>query len=981
VDESCTGWDGEAEIKVRYVVDTTVTGELYGCVLTDSNGLILGAPVDIGMLPGDAQGQVIYETDLLTCSEELAAGEPDTATLTCQCFEEQSGIERSDTDIGNFECQAVDLTIDKTCEPQDVDSGENAVTIVVTNPADPRGATLMSCVVTDPLAMPVVAASSKGVNLRMGSSTQAGLTASVGGFVSDPFDLMPGESRQFDLVVHGLTEDTLNEASVTCEIVGSGGKTITREDQDLCEARECEISLDKQVSCDGGNTFVDVGDVDESCIGFDDEAGIVVRYVADTSATGDLVNCVLTDSNGMILGAPVDIGTLPGDAQEQVIYQTDAKACSEDLAAGEPDTATLTCECFEAQSGFERSATDIGNFECQVPDVQLDKECEDQDASGINAVHLTVTNPDHPRGASLSGCVVTDPLAGFTSQPFDLAPGGSAVFDTGIDGLTDDTLNTAEVVCDVVGATDKTVSDTAEADCVAAFCEIVVKKTCFVEPQGDDDDDDDCNGKVVSMKLQYTGEGCTATNNPQEGKAGCVGGAGFAEPVDVRITDDRGSKVYGAGAMFLGDVIEASAANAGASTFASQTDVSIDDGLEEITFHTSCSKPLAVGDQFGSMLLVELTTTEGGTVTLPPPEPEEPTDQCTIPAPPPPPHCEGRVEALSLRYLGGDCSATTNPQEGKALCNGDADGTEPVRIRCFKDASQVWLDTGDPASVWLGDVVEASAANAGQSTFGSDTFCEIYDEFGNWVQDLKFHTSCSKPLNLGDRFGALEIFGMDTTENTPISLAVPVIYTYEITNLSGQEVQNVTVVDDPLGVVPGSPIDSIGAMESVTLETTALISEDTVNTVTVNAMLANGRECPAATDTATVTVEETPQIVECTSKIQAMLLEYIGPDLAGPVTVGFAGDKFRGDPAVYELPGGLTTGTVLMLPSENDWTVDATAHNQQELGSKSYIWINGVVEVIHTSCSTPFVAGKPAPLDSPKGDPSPNWFVQGFSQN
>ena len=37
-------------------------------------------------------------------------------------------------------------------------------------------------------------------------------------------------------------------------------------------------------------------------------------------------------------------------------------------------------------------------------------------------------------------------------------------------------------------------------------------------------------------------------------------------------------------------------------------------------------------------------------------------------------------------------------------------------------------------------------------------------------------------------------------------------------------------------------------------------------------------------------------------------------------------------------------------------------------------------KVIHTSCSAPFVAGAPAPLDSPKGDPSPNWFVEGFEQ-
>jgi len=352
VDESCTGWDGEAEIKVRYVVDTTVTGELYGCVLTDSNGLILGAPVDIGVLPGDAQGQVIYETDLLTCSEELAAGEPDTATLTCQCFEEQSGIERSDTDIGDFECQAVDLTIEKTCEEQDPLTGENAVTIVVTNPDDPRGASLADCVVTDPLA----------------------------GFTSDPFDLAPGESKQFDTTVSGLTEPTLNEATVVCEIVGSAGKTIERTAEDECETSVCEMNVDRQVSCDGGATWVDQGFEDgtiESCSTLKDE-DVLVRYVVrngssrSSGAAADLVNCVLTDSNGAVLAGPVDVGVI-ADGFEGLILEADPLACSVG-ADGEPGTVNLTCECFEEGSGLEVTDEDTASFDCQECELDLDKQ-------------------------------------------------------------------------------------------------------------------------------------------------------------------------------------------------------------------------------------------------------------------------------------------------------------------------------------------------------------------------------------------------------------------------------------------------------------------------------------------------------------------------------------------------------------------------------------------------------------------------------
>ena len=80
------------------------------------------------------------------------------------------------------------------------------------------------------------------------------------------------------------------------------------------------------------------------------------------------------------------------------------------------------------------------------------------------------------------------------------------------------------------------------------------------------------------------------------------------------------------------------------------------------------------------------------------------------------------------------------------------------------------------------------------------------------------------------------------------------------------------------------------------------------------------------------------------------------------------------------VPGGLANGTVLMSDAENGWSVDAAAHGDDELGSRMSVFINGVEEEHHTSCSTPYVINMPAPLDDPKGDPSPNWFVLSFEQ-
>jgi hypothetical protein len=120
-----------------------------------------------------------------------------------------------------------------------------------------------------------------------------------------------------------------------------------------------------------------------------------------------------------------------------------------------------------------------------------------------------------------------------------------------------------------------------------------------------------------------------------------------------------------------------------------------------------------------------------------------------------------------------------------------------------------------------------------------------------------------------------------------------------------------------------------------------------------------------------------PTPLVCSDKVQALSLSYTGPALSGPTTVEIDPDK--GMTVVYDL-FGLAPGDLLAKDSHNGWTVDATVSGESELGSKTKIRINGVEQVLHTSCSVPVVAGAPAPLDNPKGDPSPNWFVESFQQ-
>ena len=492
----------------------------------------------------------------------------------------------------------------------------------------------------------------------------------------------------------------------------------------------------------------------------------------------------------------------------------------------------------------------------------------------------------------------------------------------------------------------------------------------------------DCDGKVISMGLKYTGLGCEATSHTQRAKkVSCVGDPGLAEPVSVLVTDKKGKKVWASqNGVSIGDIVLVEAANAKKKKLSGETKVSIFNAegalIQETCFQTSCSEPLNVGDQFGSMRLVSITSNKGGTVVE---EPEDP-DLCITEIPAVTgPHCQGQVRTLRLRYTGAGPSATNHTQDpSKVACSGDAGSASPVRIVITNDNDdEVFLDTGTDASVTLGEVVDVVAQNGGQDVLGSVTKAKIYDKNGGLLEDIYFHTSCSQPLNLGDRFSSLEVFGMDTTEASVV-IGMPVLYTYTITNNSDIfPLTNVGVVDDVIGLIPGSPVAWLGPGETVVLSTTQWVSEETTSTAVVTGYIGLG----TCEDMASVTITKAEPPVglqECTSKIKALLLEYTGPAVAG-ACVSIVADKAWNTPVVYS-DINLTAGMILSSPTENGFSVDAEAHNCTDLGSKISILINSSEEVIHTSCSTPLVRGEAAPLNDPKGDPSPNWRVVEFTQ-
>jgi len=214
--------------------------------------------------------------------------------------------------------------------------------------------------------------------------------------------------------------------------------------------------------------------------------------------------------------------------------------------------------------------------------------------------------------------------------------------------------------------------------------------------------------------------------------------------------------------------------------------------------------------------------------------------------------CEKRPTAISLRYTGGDCSQTSHNQDpGKVSCTYFSSPVEPVRIVMSKsDGSNVSLDTGG-AVVQFGNIVTATAANAGRSEFDSESLVQVFDENNVLLQEVVFHTSCSQPLVPGDQFGSVEVVGFENADQGQVQLGVEVEYTYEIKNMGEVEVFSLTVEDSILGTVPGSPIVSLGPDETITLTATAFVEETTTNIVTVTGETIFGDEC-SATDWSTV---------------------------------------------------------------------------------------------------------------------------------
>jgi len=154
--------------------------------------------------------------------------------------------------------------------------------------------------------------------------------------------------------------------------------------------------------------------------------------------------------------------------------------------------------------------------------------------------------------------------------------------------------------------------------------------------------------------------------------------------------------------------------------------------------------------------------------------------------------CESgqKPQALVMQYT-GDNASSHSQDASKVAIEGNPLGATTVRIVAASKA-----DVDDPKAeiyfdgeVNFGETFAIDALLAGKAKLKAETHVSIFAPDGELLQTVKFHTSCSQPLILGNRFGAIDLVGFVGDEGIRIG-DVPVEM---LTSLSG------FVFEDPNG--------------------------------------------------------------------------------------------------------------------------------------------------------------------------------------
>jgi hypothetical protein len=123
----------------------------------------------------------------------------------------------------------------------------------------------------------------------------------------------------------------------------------------------------------------------------------------------------------------------------------------------------------------------------------------------------------------------------------------------------------------------------------------------------------DLQGLTLVYIGDYLGEGCSVSN-PQGGYGTCSGVADPGDPVSVTV--GSGLDADPTDLIEFGDLVTITPTAGGDLPTLTNVDVTGANGSQAIQIKTSCSKPLSLGDRFGSFVVFGMDRQEEGPITL-----------------------------------------------------------------------------------------------------------------------------------------------------------------------------------------------------------------------------------------------------------------------------------------------------------------------------------------------------------------------------
>jgi len=242
----------------------------------------------------------------------------------------------------------------------------------------------------------------------------------------------------------------------------------------------------------------------------------------------------------------------------------------------------------QSNGGLTRNAASTGNLppvccigpNCTHLGLALSKKCEGATTSFL----LDASGSYDPEGLPLSfiwtaceGALISNPNGPVTT----------VTLDTSVD-------------CDQTCGVRLKVSDGE----LSAYCRVFVQSVS-VEAI--------CPSKPRQIEYTYNGLSCAASSYAQDPSGvTCSGDPMVADPVRIVVTkSNKPNEIYFDGIVFLGDPFAEDGAGFPSGKVAPNTRIRIFDMegtlLQNTSFHTSCSQPLEVGDQFGGSIITGYT--------------------------------------------------------------------------------------------------------------------------------------------------------------------------------------------------------------------------------------------------------------------------------------------------------------------------------------------------------------------------------------